>query len=250
MKSAIGRPWSLIPPGQRFEGVEHSPNGAGTTLAIERFPYGTGHDPELPSSSISRRSRPPRCTGPMASSIQRFLVAGALALALSSPAVAQPGAAGPLPTLSADALAVRHFLDAHGTPPGSGRDSRANTLWQVVRAFYEKRACQPAWLRGGTLSPQGRRVLQLLAAAPREGLDSSRYALPLTVSTNALRASASGGETPTLSARDLGGLEVSMSYALLRLAADLTQGQVDPRGSLILWVHTPRTLDPTVVLEA
>jgi L,D-transpeptidase YcbB len=186
----------------------------------------------------------------MASSIQRFLVAGALALALSSPAVAQPGAAGSNPTLPADALAVRHFLDAHGTPPGSGKDGRANMLWQVVRAFYEKRACQPAWLRGGTLSPQGRRVLQLLAAAPREGLDSSRYALPLTVSTNALRASASGGETPTLSARDLGGLEVSMSYALLRLAADLVQGQVDPRGSLILWVHTPRALDPTVILDA
>jgi L,D-transpeptidase YcbB len=186
----------------------------------------------------------------MASFIQRFLVAGACALALSSQAVAQPVAPGSHPTLSGDALSVRHFLDAHGTPPSGSRDARARTQWQIVRAFYEKRSCQPAWFRGGVLSPQGRRVLQLLAAAPREGLDSSRYGVPVPVTTNALHASASLGEVRTAPAPHLGGLEVSMSYALVRLAADLAQGQVDPRGGLILWVHTPRAVDAAAVLEA
>jgi murein L,D-transpeptidase YcbB/YkuD len=187
----------------------------------------------------------------MASFIRRVVLAGACALASSSQSVAQPLVDGSNPAASPDALAVRHFLDAHGTPPSGSGDGRANALWQVVRAFYEKRGLQPAWFRGGLLSPQGRQVLQLLAAAPREGLDSSRYGIPAPVTTAALQATASlGGATSPPSRPDTGALDVSMSYALVRLASDLAQGQIDPRGTLILWVHTPRALDPAALLEA
>ena len=176
----------------------------------------------------------------MASYIRRFVLAGACALALSSPAAAQS---------APDALAVRHFLDGHGTPPTGGVDPRANKLWQVVRTFYEQRAWQPAWLHSGALTSRGHAVLQMLARAPREGLDSARYAIPALGAAQPLHASVTqAGAAPFVV--EMGGLDVSMSYALVRLAADLGQGQVDPRGGLILWVHTPRAIDPAGVLAA
>jgi L,D-transpeptidase YcbB len=164
----------------------------------------------------------------MAFSLRRLITVLAVAVVVPFDVFAQPESGTAVPP-SVDAIAVRNFLDAHGTPPASARDPRAHTLWRVMRTFYEKRGFSPAWVREGTLTSRGRHLLQALAAAPREGLDSSRYAIP--------------------GVEDVGALEVSMSYAFLRLAADLGQGQVDPRGTLILWVHEPRAFDPAAVLQ-
>jgi L,D-transpeptidase YcbB len=184
----------------------------------------------------------------MAFHLRRLIAVLAVAIVVPFDVFAQPEAGTAVPA-SADAVAVRNFLDAHGTPPASARDPRAQNLWRVMRSFYEKRGFSPAWVREGALTSRGRHLLQALAAAPREGLDSSRYAIPVLDGPPSVRVASAADGVSVLDPQDAGRLEVSMSYAFLRLAADLGQGQVDPRGTLILWVHEPRVFDPAAVLQ-
>lgn len=91
-----------------------------------------------------------------------WLVAAGMALA-AAPAVLQaqrPAPASALPPASA--AAVEAALRSEGGP----RD---------VRAFYKARGYRPLWIRGTTLGAEADRLLDLVATADVEGLDSDDY---------------------------------------------------------------------------
>jgi murein L,D-transpeptidase YcbB/YkuD len=110
-------------------------------------------------------------------------------------------------------------------------DARAGSQWTALRHFYEQRAFAPAWLDETGLRPQARELTEAVHDAARLGLDPQRH----TPAPGVLAAFDDLPEWPTaLAERDL-----QLSYAFLRLAQELLEGRLSPRGASAYWPASP-----------
>lgn len=91
---------------------------------------------------------------------------------------------------------------------------------EALLAQYADRAYRPVWLENGTLSPRGKDVLKLLAAAGEEGLEPQTY-LPTGLSSFE-------APLPEYDAAAMARLDIDLSAAALRYARDASGGQFEP----------------------
>jgi len=133
---------------------------------------------------------------------------------------AQEPAREPLPAGSVQ-LILRARMPAAGKPPLLTADGETFRAAPGLPCFYERRNFAPAW--SGDAGP-GRTADELLAAladAPADGLSAERYRLAgLRQQVSQARAQAT--------ASDLAELDLRLTDAFLRLAADLHNGAVNP----------------------
>jgi len=182
----------------------------------------------------------------MSSSIFAAFPAAAFVLA-AAPLFAQPAenrAPTLIPVVAAD---VRALLDGHGSPQPLCATAEGRAIWTAVQDFYAARADEPVWFEGSALTPAGRWLVATLRASADEGLDPLRYE-PVMLAGGAprvLRASLAGDGL----AVQASALEVGLTAALARFAADLGRGWIDPARVTVLWRLRPRQFDPLPVLQ-
>jgi murein L,D-transpeptidase YcbB/YkuD len=182
----------------------------------------------------------------MPSSIFAAFPAAALVLA-TAPLFAQP-AENRAPTLiPVGAADVRALLEGDGSPQPLCATAEGRTIWTAVQAFYAARADEPVWFEGSALTPAGRGLVAALRASADEGLDPLRYEPVMLVggAPRVLRASLAGDGL----AVQASALEVGLTAALARFAADLGRGRVDPTRVTVLWRLRPRGFDALPVLQ-
>jgi len=147
------------------------------------------------------------------------------------------------PDVSSANGSLRGFLEAQGSPAFAS-DDRGAELWKAVRAFYSKRDYAPVWLHGDRLTPGAQALRRALAAAPREGLSADRYD-PRAFAGPQVVTAAVTADGPERAAR----LDVGLTFAFVRFAADLAAGSVDPRGAASLWRVSVREFDAAAALD-
>jgi murein L,D-transpeptidase YcbB/YkuD len=163
----------------------------------------------------------------MASSI--FAAARVVALGLAATSVfAQVPDSAPGGLNPEGSVAIRARLDASGSPQPLCATAEGRAIWSAVQAFYAARADQPVWTSGGALTPAGQRLKDALAGGGDEGLDPSRYDAAVL---------------------DPASVEIGLTAALARYAADLENGRVDARRVSVLWRLRPRSSDVLPILE-
>ena len=91
---------------------------------------------------------------------------------------------------------------------------------EALLGQYRARGFRPVWIEGGKLSPRGKAVLALLAAADMEGLDTPAY-LPSGLS-------AFDAPLPEGDAAAMARLDIDLLGAALRYARDASGGLFDP----------------------
>jgi murein L,D-transpeptidase YcbB/YkuD len=182
----------------------------------------------------------------MASSISAVLSAAACVLA-AAPLFAQ-SAQDRSPALSPiSPAAVRALLDGHGSPQPLCATAEGRAIWTAVQAFYVARADEPVWFEGSALTPAGQRLVAALRASADEGLDPLRYEPVMLAggTPRVLRASLAGDGLEVQASA----LEIGLTAALARYAADLGRGRVDPARVTVLWRLRPRGFDVLPVLQ-
>jgi murein L,D-transpeptidase YcbB/YkuD len=120
---------------------------------------------------------------------------------------------------------LRARFPASGTPPELAADGGPFRGAPGLPCFYDRRHYAPAWVGDKGLRPDADELLAALADAPADGLDSERYRLADLRQRLAKVRSAPG---PALNSGDLAEIDLRLSDAYLRLAADLRNGAVNP----------------------
>ncbi len=145
--------------------------------------------------------------------------------------------------------AVRSTLDASRRPAYVTADAEGAKLWKLTRAFYERRAFEPAW--STDLKPT-QRMTDLIAAlrsADREGLDSQLY--NVAVLDQRERDASRGLITSKgLDPQQAGSLDVWLTYLYLRFSSDLADGLSDLAHADPSWQIRPERFDARTSLEA
>jgi murein L,D-transpeptidase YcbB/YkuD len=180
------------------------------------------------------------------SSYQRAAAAFAVFVSCTLiPVAGDVDAASPAVTSPEIAEELRGFLAAQGSPHFV-EDDRAAELWKAVQTFYRDRGYAPVWIDAEGLTPGGQALVRTISAAGGEGLPVERYDPRLLVGQAPHVIPAAVGETP---ADRRAKLDVALTWAFLRYAADVTSGTVDPRGSTSLWRSTPQGIDAAALLD-
>lgn len=128
----------------------------------------------------------------------------------------------PLPTLTQRLQPIlRARFPASGEPPELPLAAGSFRAAPGVPCFYDRRGYAPAWVGDAGLKPDADELLAALAEAPADGLDAERYQLDdLRQRLAAVRARPTPG--------DLAEVDLRLTDAFLRLAADLRNGAVNP----------------------
>jgi murein L,D-transpeptidase YcbB/YkuD len=183
-----------------------------------------------------------------------FGVVGVTALAATLATAFLSSSPAPAEDLTAEAAGfgpqtarVRAFLDANGSPQPLCATARGASLWARVREFYAARQDRPIWMDGDRPTEAGRRLVEALAEARRDGLDPSRYdPRRLLKPGEAVAAPASSEIANAANAIDPE-VEVGLTAAFLRYASDLAQGRLGPL-SMPFWCPSVRPLDLSLLL--
>lgn len=101
-----------------------------------------------------------------------------------------------------------------------------------VQGFYRAREYHPAWTGHHELEDRGVRLLDALGALEREGLDPGQYHHDQLASMAHTLAEGEAGEEKLAY---LGDLDVALTEAFVRAAADLERGVVDPEAAGLVW---------------
>ena len=128
----------------------------------------------------------------------------------------------PQPTLTQTLSPIlRARIPASGQPPELPADGGSFGAAPDLPCFYERRQYAPAWIGDKGLRPDADELIAALADAPADGLDSERYRLADLSRrlAQAKSAPAPGG---------LAEIDLRLTDAFLRLAADLYNGAVNP----------------------
>jgi murein L,D-transpeptidase YcbB/YkuD len=111
---------------------------------------------------------------------------------------------------------------ASGEPPVLVTASGSFRAAPDLSCFYERRNYAPAWINEKGVRPDADELIAALAGAPADGLDPERYRLAdLRQRLAQTRAAPNPG--------DLAELDMRLTDAFLRLAADLRNGAVNPQ---------------------
>ena len=158
-----------------------------------------------------------------------LLLAGLSATALLFPG-AQEKPSQPAPQPSAQQPALRQRLQpilrarfpASGEPPALPVAGGSFRAAPDLSCFYDRRSYAPAWIGDQGVRPDADDLIAALADAPADGLDPERYRL---ADLRQRLAQAKGAPTPG----DLAEIDLRLTDAFLRLAADLRNGAVNPQ---------------------
>lgn len=153
------------------------------------------------------------------------LETGALPLAAQAPAQEQPAPA--LPQILQPILRAR--FPASGQPPELPAASGSFRAAPGLPCFYDRRKYAPAWIDDKGVRPDADELIAALADAPADGLDPERYRLAdlrqrLAQAKGAPNSPPNGPPNPG----DLAEIDLRLSDAFLRFAADLYNGAVNP----------------------
>jgi murein L,D-transpeptidase YcbB/YkuD len=105
---------------------------------------------------------------------------------------------------------------------------------EALLRFYQSRSYRPVWTKGDRLSRQGRALVRVLRETDREGLPSARYWNPALDETTATDSA--------------GTIDLQLTDAFLRYAADVAQGRLDPASLNPYWAQHPRAVDAAALL--
>jgi len=125
---------------------------------------------------------------------------------------------------------VEHALD--GSPVWVDDDAAGKRLWKLERKFYAARQFTPAWFDGTKPTKPAGELLEALKASGKHGLDPARY------SVQGLDAAAK-----KVSKEQVPDLDVHLTYAFFRHAADLLGGTSSPKRIDDLWVAADKDVD-------
>lgn len=99
-------------------------------------------------------------------------------------------------------------------------------VWEIERAFYEARGFSPAWVDGDRTTAHLEALVAELQRSAAHGLDPERYG------TSVLRQTIDESHRPLVGLRfdvpSVPELDLRLTYAYLRYAADLLGGGIDP----------------------
>jgi murein L,D-transpeptidase YcbB/YkuD len=116
---------------------------------------------------------------------------------------------------------LRARFPASGKPPELHEAVGSFRAAPGLPCFYDRRKYAPAWAGDKGLRPDADELIAALADAPADGLDSERYRLDdLRQRLAQVKAAPNPG--------DLAEIDLRLSDAFLRLAADLRNGAVNP----------------------
>jgi L,D-transpeptidase YcbB len=139
--------------------------------------------------------------------------------------------APPLASASDVATEIELRLASPVMPLWAARDVRGASQWDALRRFYNERGFAPAWLDESGAGPQALALADALQEVAAQGLEPQRYA-PAPAMPAAFD---DRPQWPTaLADRDL-----QLSYAFLRVAQDLLEGRLSPRGASAYWPASP-----------
>jgi murein L,D-transpeptidase YcbB/YkuD len=149
-----------------------------------------------------------------------LFLTGVWPLAAQAPVQTQPAPVPP-PLSQTLATILRARFPASGKPPELPADGGAFRGAPGLPCFYDRRHYAPAWVGDKGLRPDADELLAALAEAPADGLDPERYRL-----TDLRQRLARVRSAPVPA--DLAEIDLRLSDAYLRLAADLRYGAVNP----------------------
>ena len=147
------------------------------------------------------------------------------------------------------AAVVQELVSAARPPAYVSADSGRKDLWKQVRAFYERREQQPAWVNGTVPRREMGDLIKALRAADDEGLDPDLYGTSLL---EAWREEASEGFVLERGFEPVqaGRLDVWLTYLYLRYASDLASGVGDLAHADRTWRIRPDPFDAGAHLDA
>jgi murein L,D-transpeptidase YcbB/YkuD len=156
------------------------------------------------------------------SSALPFLLAGLVLAGIVPPGTMPLAAEAPagLPQRVQPILHAR--FPASGEPPVLVTASGSFRAAPDLSCFYDRRGYAPAWINEKGVRPDADELIAALAGAPADGLDPERYRVAdLRQRLAQTRATPNPG--------DLAELDMRLTDAFLRLAADLRNGAVNPQ---------------------
>jgi L,D-transpeptidase YcbB len=147
------------------------------------------------------------------------LLAGLSGIALPPARAQEVPPQAPLPQTLQPILRAR--MPASGKPPELAVAGGSFRAAPGIPCFYDRRKYAPAWIGDRGLRPDADELIAALADAPADGLDPERYRL---ADLRQRLAQAKSAPNPG----DLAEIDLRLSDAFLRLAADLRNGAVNP----------------------
>ena len=117
---------------------------------------------------------------------------------------------------------LRARFPVSGEPPALPTAGGSFRAAPDLSCFYERRSYAPAWIGERGVRPEADDLIAALADAPADGLDPERYRL---ADLRQRLAQVKGAPTPG----DLAEIDLRLTDAFLRLAADLRNGAVNPQ---------------------
>ena len=137
---------------------------------------------------------------------------------------------------AAHAPAIRELTSA-AAPSWVDRSALGRRLWTIERAFYESRQHLPAWVDGVETTPHGKDLIQQFKYSTVHGLDPDRYpAAEYETLREQSQTKLHGTQFPVERVPEL---DVKMTYAYLKYAADL-----------LGWTHSPREVHQNWLTES
>jgi murein L,D-transpeptidase YcbB/YkuD len=134
------------------------------------------------------------------------------------------------------------------TPSWVGADPLAKRLWKIERAFYESRGFVPAWVDGDRTTPQWKDLVQQLKYSERHGLDPASYHVAeFEQLREQSQTKTSGTRFPVDRVPEM---DVRMTFAYLRYAADLLGWDENPKAIYRDWIAAPKREDLAANLTA
>ncbi len=145
-----------------------------------------------------------------------------------------------------EAMALQQVLTSAGSllAPLAGVTTRWN---HQLEEFYRRRGYRPAWLVGGRPGALVGELLEALRNADADGLCAEDYHLDQIEDLLAAPPSPLGLES--LARPQQARLDLLLSDAFMRFAANLVDGRVDPNAVFDDWRSRPRRFDPVRFLE-
>ena len=143
---------------------------------------------------------------------------------------------------------IRATVTAETVPVSIREQKERARAWKEMRAFYEKRQFQPAWITEKGLRPQAQELLQAIDASANEGLDPRRYQKDRLASL-LRKVEETKSWDDAEAERLLAYTDMHLSYTFLTLGAHLATGRQQPETLRIDWYTKPRNVDLDARLE-
>ena len=123
------------------------------------------------------------------------------------------------------------------TPSWVDRSAAGRRLWKIEQAFYKSRQHMPAWVDGVETTPHWKDLIQQLKYSSAHGLDPARY--PVEEFESLREQSQTKLHGTQFPVERVPELDVKMTYAYLKYAADL-----------LGWTRSPREVHPNWLTDS